>query len=126
VPELGVPDAGRLMHARARVEGHFAHALVVELDPALEHVHELELHFVVMALRQSFRAGHGADDVRDGAARGCLLDAEVAVLEERAQSARPRGVLDVAHRELERVIHPFLLSKRAATRKVRHIRLPSR
>src|SRR5208282_2834280 len=100
--ELGVADAGRLVHAGARPGDDLAHPFVVELHPALEHVIHLEVELVLVPAEAAMVALLGADDMGHGAAAGRLVDAEVAVLEAGSQAvALEDGVLGVGCRELE-------------------------
>lgn len=41
--EYGMVDAGRLMHSVSGFEAHFADAVIVERDPALEDIDKLEI-----------------------------------------------------------------------------------
>ena len=62
-------------------------ALVLELDPALQNVDELEARAMQMRLARELGTGRRADDVRSDAPLGGALDAEVPVLVVGAQPA---------------------------------------
>ena len=91
--QLGVADAGWLMHAGAGFQKDVADAFVVELDPALQHVHQLEGHVVMVALADGRRAGNRPDHVRNDRAVGGVQDAEVPVFEEGPEPAPHEGRL---------------------------------
>src|SRR5207249_9819042 len=70
VRNLAVTNRGRLMHAGTRIEPDDTLSLVLELDPAFEHVHELDCRAVQMRRTRECRPGHRADDTSHrGAAR---------------------------------------------------------
>src|SRR5512139_377125 len=87
VPELTMADARRLVHAGSGFEADASLPFVLELDPALEHVDELELGAMQVGLAGELGARGGADHVRGDAPLRRLLDAEIAVLEEGAKAA---------------------------------------
>ena len=90
--QLTVADAGRLVHAGACLQAHDTLAFVLELDPALEDVDQLEFGVVPVRLAGKLSAGRCADDMGIDAALGGGLDAEVAAFEEGAQAAFEFGV----------------------------------
>ena len=92
VAQFAVADAGRLVDARTRLQPHGALALVLELDPALEDVHQLEFGVVPVRLAGEVLPRGRADDVGFDAPLGGLPDAQVALFEERAQAALEAGI----------------------------------
>ena len=87
-------------------------AFVLELDAALQDVDELEVRPVQMRLAGELLAGGGPDDVGDDPAVGSLLDAEIAVLEERSQATIEDGIPGVRSDEALRG-HGAALPKRS-------------
>src|SRR5579859_7765042 len=104
--KLCVLYRGRLMHAGAGFQGHFADPFVMKFHPALEHIHHLEFDFMMVAFRLRMQARLGPDDVRDDATVGRVADAQVAILEEGAQAIVPEFAgIGVAYREFVAVVH---------------------
>jgi len=68
-------DPRRLQHRRSGLEPHPADACVVEVDPAAQHVNELELERVVVPLAGCTRGAAAADHVRADPAAGRRGDA---------------------------------------------------
>src|SRR5687767_15131237 len=100
----------RLIHARSCFEAHAALPFVLELDPALQHVDELEFGTMQVGFSGEGRARHGTNDVRyDSTARGAF-DAQVAILEERAQAALEVGIACVGDGEVLRRHLPILFA----------------
>jgi hypothetical protein len=64
VPQHSVADARRPVHARPGLQAHAPLAFVLKLDPALEHVDELEPGAIQMRLARKLGAGAGADHMR--------------------------------------------------------------
>src|SRR5690242_15013864 len=85
--EFDMADARRLMNARAGDGQNVSGPLVTELDPAFDDVEHLELEAVTVPAGLAVMRCLGADDMRHDLPAGHLGDAEVAVLEERAQPA---------------------------------------
>ena len=104
--DLLVPDAGRLIDGRAGDQLVLAIALVLEDRPALQHVDELEVERMGVARRVGMLAGLGARDERADLAVGQLVEAELAVLEERAHAIGLEriGAEVVDDAELERLV----------------------
>jgi len=101
---FGVADAGRLVHAGARPSADPAHAFLVELDPALEHIEHLEFKLVLVPAEAAPRAWPSANDMGHGAASCGLGDAEVTILETGSQAADVEcGVPGVGRRKF----HPL-------------------
>ena len=92
VAQLAVTDARRLVHAVAGDQPHNTLAFVLELDPTLEHVDQLELGAVQVRLAAEPGARHRADDMGHHLAAGGLRDAQVAILEKRPQAALESGI----------------------------------
>ena len=92
-------DPRRLHDRRSGLEPYAPDAVVLELDPAAQHVDELEIERVVMALAGDLGCAAGADDVRADAPAGRRGDAEIAVREERAQPGVPVGIARMADRK---------------------------
>src|SRR5882762_524487 len=84
--QFDMPDPRRLVHAGAGLERDLSNAFVAELHPALEHIHQLKLNFVMMPFRLRMRPRLGTDDVGKHQAIGGVAYAEIAVLEERPQA----------------------------------------
>ena len=82
VPDLAVTNARRLVHARTGLEPDNALSLVLEPDPSLENVDELERDSVNVWLAREFGSGSGSDDMSYDATLGGFLDAEIAILKE--------------------------------------------
>ena len=83
-------EAGSCVHQppniRHRELGHKAHhalAFVLELDPALEYVDELELGLVKVRLTRKLFANSSTDDMCVYSPLRCSLDTEISVLVER-------------------------------------------
>jgi hypothetical protein len=96
-----VQDAGRLVHAVAGTQQELALALVPELDPALEHIDELEVEPVQMPSRAVLAGQGGTDDVRADPAAGRRFDAEIPIDEVGPQPvALEIGLVQPTHAEL--------------------------
>jgi hypothetical protein len=115
VRKLAVADRRRLIDAGTGFEPDHTLSLVFELDPAVEHVHELERRAVEMGWPRGRRAGHRADDMRHGGASGGPFDAEVAILEKRTQAALEPRVTRMADRKTFRGHHSFSIKRRIGT-----------
>lgn len=57
VAELAVPNVWWLMHARARFKSDNALALILELNPALEDVHQLKIRLMGVRLTGELFSG---------------------------------------------------------------------
>src|SRR5258706_6460325 len=85
--DFAMADARRLVEAAAGAHGDLADVLILEFDPALQHVDELHAAVVQVPLAARRLARSRANHVRDDFAARCALDAEVAVFEVTAQPA---------------------------------------
>src|SRR5260370_36969759 len=82
-----VPDTRRLMDARARLGEDFADTLIVEFDPALDHVIHLKVQRMLVPAGAPVMGGLGPDNMRHGATARRFLAAKAAIDEERSQPA---------------------------------------
>ena len=85
--DLPMQDARRLVEAGAGLHQHLADPLVLEADPAFEHIDELRMAVVHVPFAVRRPAGARPDHVRDQLAARSATDTEVAVLEVVAQPA---------------------------------------
>src|SRR5262249_41093373 len=97
IVEHRVLDPGRLQPARAFAHRHHAGALVLALDPALEHVDHLEVDVMVVALGHFCRIArwNHPDHVRLREAVGGGRDAEVAIFRVAPQSLLEIGLVEM-------------------------------
>src|ERR1700730_2523694 len=103
-----VPDTRRLMDAGAGLGEDFADALVVEFDPALDHVVHLKIQRMLVPAGAPVMGGLRPDDMRHGASARRLLDPEVAIDEERSQPpVFEAGVLGVRCGKFHVGAHPM-------------------
>src|SRR6516162_2828495 len=103
--DFGVADARRLMHAASRSRCHLADALIVEAHPLLEHVVHLKVEIMLVPGEAAMSARFRTDDMLHDLAAGGSGDAEVAVLEARAQPAiLEDGIAGVGRGEFHRTL----------------------
>jgi hypothetical protein len=87
MPQFGMADAGRLMDAGAGLQQHVADTFVVELDPTLQHIHQLEGDVVMMPFAERRRPRNRADHVSDDRAVGRIENPQVPIFEERPETS---------------------------------------
>src|SRR6266853_1020435 len=93
---LLVSDTGRLMYAGAGLCKDCPDDLVIESDPALDHVVHLKVKRMLVPARAYVMGCLGPNHMRHGASARRILDPEVAIDEERAQPAiLETGILGV-------------------------------
>ena len=75
-----VPDPGRLVYARTRLQPMLSMALILKDGPTLQNINHLQVHVVVMPLASRVRPLPRLDNMHDRGTICSFVDTEISVL----------------------------------------------